>query len=88
MLTLLSVLIMEPRYIIFDEPMNSLNLAARRRLTKLMNSLDQPVITVTHDFDLIAQYDRAIFIHDGTVAADGIPDDVIRRYTEMTDDGA
>jgi biotin transport system ATP-binding protein len=83
LLTLLSVLIMEPRYIIFDEPMNSLDLAARRRLSALMDGLEQTIITITHDFDLIAGYERVILIHDGAVAADGTPDDVIRRYIEM-----
>ncbi len=65
LLTLLSVLIMEPRYIIFDEPMNSLDLAARRRLSAIMDGLEQTIITITHDFDLIAGYDRAILFHDG-----------------------
>ena len=87
LLTLLSVLIMEPRYIIFDEPMNSLDLAARRRLSAIMDGLEQTVITITHDFDLIAGYDRVILIHDGAVAADGPPRDVIRRYIEMVDSG-
>ena len=76
---------MEPRYIIFDEPMNSLDLAARRRLSAVMDGLEQTIITITHDFDLIAGYDRAILIHEGAVAADGAPRDVIRRYIEMVD---
>ena len=88
LLTLLSVLIMEPRYIIFDEPMNSLDLAARRRLAAIMDGLAQTVITITHDLDLIAGYDRAILIHDGAVAADGPPGEVIRRYIAMVDGGA
>ena len=86
LLTLLSVMIMEPRYIIFDEPMNSLDLAARRRLRGLMDCLDQTVITITHDFDLITDYDRAILIEKGTVAADGAPDEVIQRYVTAIDD--
>ena len=87
LLTLLSVLIMEPRYIIFDEPMNSLDLAARRRLSAIIDGLKQTVITITHDLDLIAGYERAILIHDGAVAADGPPGEVIRRYIEMVDGG-
>ena len=71
LLTLLSVLVMEPRYVIFDEPLNSLDRAARRRLSALMDGLEQTVITITHDLDLIAGYDRAILIHDGRLAADG-----------------
>jgi biotin transport system ATP-binding protein len=85
LLTLLSILIMEPRYIIFDEPMNSLDLAARRRLAQLMEALPQSVITITHDFELIAGYERAILIHEGRVAADGRPADVVRRYVAMGD---
>lgn len=84
LLTLLSVLIMEPRYIIFDEPMNSLDRATRLRLTSLMHGLRQTVITITHDLDLVADYDRAILMHEGAVAADGKPAEVIRRYIEMT----
>ncbi|MBX2806737.1 MAG: energy-coupling factor ABC transporter ATP-binding protein [Hyphomicrobiales bacterium] len=80
LLTLLSVLIMEPKYIIFDEPMNSLDLAAQRRLKALMNELSQTFITITHDFDVIAGYDRAILIGDGLVQADGEPGGVIERY--------
>lgn len=85
LLTLLSVLIMEPRYIIFDEPMNSLDLAARRRLSALMHGLEQTVITITHDLDLVAGYDRAILLHEGAVTADGAPGDVIQRYVAMMD---
>lgn len=87
LLTLLSVMIMEPRYIIFDEPMNSLDLVARRRLSQLMDSLPQTIITITHDFDLIAGYDRAILIHDGLVAADGKPGTIVQRYISLADPG-
>lgn len=83
LLTLLSVLIMEPQYVIFDEPLNSLDLVARRRFSRLMDALGQTVITITHDFDLIAGYDRAILIHQGIVAADGPPDRVVARYIEI-----
>jgi biotin transport system ATP-binding protein len=86
LLTLISVLIMQPRYVIFDEPMNSLDLAARRRLSRLMDGLAQSVITITHDFELIAHYDRAILIHDGIIAADGPPREIISRYVAMIDE--
>ena len=85
LLSLMSVLVMEPRTIIFDEPLNSLDLAARRRFTRLMHDLPQRVITITHDFDLIADYDRAILIHRGRVAGDGPPAEVISRYMALVD---
>lgn len=85
LLSLMSVLVMEPRYIVFDEPLNSLDLASRRRFTRLMTTLPQTVIAITHDFELIADYERALLIHDGRLAADGAPAEVIRRYTDIVD---
>lgn len=85
LLSLMSVLVMEPRYVIFDEPLNSLDLAARRRFMKLMHDLPQTVITITHDFELIAGYERALLIHQGRLAADGAPDEVMRRYVALVD---
>lgn len=85
LLTLISVLVMEPRYIVFDEPLNSLDLASRRHLTRVMDGLAQTVITITHDLDLIAGYDRAILVHEGRVAADGAPREVVAEYMGMVD---
>jgi biotin transport system ATP-binding protein len=51
-----------------------------------MDGLAQSVITITHDFELIAHYDRAILIHDGAVAADGPPREIISRYVAMIDE--
>jgi biotin transport system ATP-binding protein len=87
LLSLLSVLVMEPSYVIFDEPLNSLDLAARRRFTRLMAGLAQTVITITHDFELIAGYERALLIHDGRLAADGAPPEVIARYVALVNAG-
>jgi biotin transport system ATP-binding protein len=86
LLSLMSVLVMEPRYIVFDEPLNSLDLTVRRRFARLMHGLPQTVITITHDFELIADYDRALLIHEGRVEADGAPADVVRRYIELVDE--
>jgi biotin transport system ATP-binding protein len=87
LLSLMSVVVMAPRYIIFDEPLNSLDLAARRRFTRLMHALEQTVITITHDFELIADYDRAILIHEGRLMADGAPREVVERYVALVDAG-
>lgn len=87
LLSLMSVVVMEPRYIVFDEPLNSLDLAARRRFTRLMRGLAQTVITITHDFELVADYDRAILIHEGRLLADGPPSEVASRYIALVDEG-
>ena len=82
LLSILSVVIMRPRTIVFDEPMTSLDRRNRARIAKVMAELPQQLVTITHDLDLIADYDRAILLAGGEVAADGQPDEVIARYEE------
>lgn len=82
LLSILSVIVMEPRYVVFDEPMTSLDLVNRRRIAAVMNGLAQTVITITHDLELIAGYDRVILLDKGRVAADGEPGRVIHHYVE------
>lgn len=82
LLSILSVVIMRPRTIVLDEPMTSLDRRNRARIAKVMAGLPQQLITITHDLDLIADYDRAVLLAGGQVAADGPPMQVIARYTE------
>ncbi len=83
LLSILSVVIMRPRTIVFDEPMTSLDRRNRGRIAKVMADLPQQLITITHDLDLIADYDRAILLTGGEVSADGPPREVIARYEEQ-----
>ncbi len=82
LLSILSVVIMRPRTIVFDEPMTSLDRRNRARIARVMADLPQQLITITHDLDLIGDYDRAILLAGGEVVADGPPGEVIARYEE------
>ncbi|MDX2265274.1 MAG: ABC transporter ATP-binding protein [Hyphomicrobiales bacterium] len=82
LLTLLSVIIMEPKVIVFDEPLNSLDLRSRRKVMGVLDGLAQQTIVITHDLDLIAGYDRALLFEGGRVAGDGDPRSVAQRYAE------
>lgn len=83
LLSILSVVIMAPRAIVFDEPMTSLDRRNRLRIARVMADLPHQAITITHDLDLIADYDRAILLADGRVVADGEPSRVVARYLEQ-----
>ncbi|MFV1852103.1 MAG: energy-coupling factor ABC transporter ATP-binding protein [Thalassospira sp.] len=83
LLAISGVLVMEPRYIIFDEPTTLLDLRNRNRVERAIAELDQTVITVSHDLDLIAGYDRVLVFEGGKIVLDGKPGDVIPRYREM-----
>ena len=83
LLAISGVLVMAPRYIVFDEPTTLLDLRNRNRVERAIADLDQTVITVSHDLDLIAEYDRVLVIENGRIAVDDRPAIAIARYREM-----
>lgn len=83
LLAISGVLVMAPRYIVFDEPTTLLDLRNRNRVQRAIAELDQTVITVSHDLDLIADYDRVLAFENGKVVLDGTPADVLPKYREM-----
>lgn len=83
LLAISGVLVMAPRYIVFDEPTTLLDLRNRNRVERAIADLDQTVITVSHDLDLIAEYDRVLVIENGRIAVDDRPVVAIARYREM-----
>ena len=80
MLAISAVLVMEPRYVVLDEPMTLLDLRNKRLVTEIIREIEQPVVLVTHDLDHLRDFDRVIVFHDGRVTADGAPDAAIREY--------
>lgn len=83
LLAISGVLVMAPRYVVFDEPTTLLDLRNRNRVERAIADLDQTVITVSHDLDLIADYDRVLVIENGRIAVDDRPAVAIARYREM-----
>jgi biotin transport system ATP-binding protein len=77
------VLVMNPDIVVMDEPTTLLDLRNKRRISRAVAALPQTVIMVTHDLDLIADYDRVITIDEGRVFADGPPAEVIPAYQEL-----
>ena len=85
LLALASVLVIEPDTVIADEPTTLLDLRNRRRIIHELNALEQQVIVVTHDLDMLADFDRVLCIDDGSLVYDGAPQDAIAFYTDLMD---
>lgn len=83
MVALVGVLIMRPNYVILDEPTTLLDLRNKRVLMDHVNDLSQRVVMVTHDLELLINFDRVICIHNGQVYADGSPDTVVSKYKQL-----
>lgn len=85
MVALASVLVMEPTTIVFDEPTTMLDRRNRRRLQATIDSLPQRAVVVTHDLEMIGDYQRALVVHEGRIAFDGAPADAVTAYCEISD---
>lgn len=80
MVAILSVLVIEPDLIIFDEPTTQLDLKNKIKISNTILSLEQNVIVISHDMEQIKNFDRVIMFEKGKIAKDGIPSDVIPFY--------
>tara|TARA_R110000751_G_scaffold52093_7_gene113735 strand:- start:3122 stop:3796 length:675 start_codon:yes stop_codon:yes gene_type:complete len=83
LLAISGVLIMEPRCVVFDEPTTLLDLRNRNRVAQAIAALDQQVITVSHDLDLLADYDRILVIDQGQVVCDDLPQKALPFYVDL-----
>jgi biotin transport system ATP-binding protein len=73
LLALASVLAMEPRYVVFDEPTTLLDLRNKRRIAEAIRELPQAAIVVSHDLELLRDFDRVLVFEEGRVVMDGAP---------------
>ncbi len=74
-----TVLAMDPRLLVLDEPSASLDPRSRRELLEMLGRLEQTILVVTHDLLFAAELcDRAVILSAGRVVADGDCLDILR----------
>jgi iron complex transport system ATP-binding protein len=70
-----------PRALVFDEPSNSLDIAAQRDVREAMRTLARAglaIVLVTHDLpDVVPEIERVVLLRDGRVWRDGRKDEVL-----------
>ncbi|GAB4278529.1 MAG: ABC transporter ATP-binding protein [Coriobacteriia bacterium] len=68
---LATVLSMNPRLFVLDEPTSNLDPRSRRQMTERLGRLDSTKIVATHDMDVAAALcSRAVILDEGRIAAD------------------
>ncbi|MCL2493658.1 MAG: energy-coupling factor ABC transporter ATP-binding protein [Clostridiales bacterium] len=73
-----SVLVMNPRLLLFDEPTAFLDQAAKRRFMEILGRLEQTRLIATHDPDFARiAADRAVVLENGGIVADGPVEEVL-----------
>lgn len=83
LLAIAAVLATEPDVVVADEPTTLLDLGWRAHVDRLLTSLPQQVVLVTHDLDAAATAERLLVVDDGLVVYDGEPAAGITRYREL-----
>lgn len=82
-------LVHNPRALLFDEPCNSLDLAAQQNVRHTMSSLAQSgtaIILVTHELaDIVPEIQRVVLMNRGKVVADGAKEKIleVERLTSL-----
>jgi cobalt/nickel transport system ATP-binding protein len=78
MVAIASVLSMQPRLILYDEPSANLDLRARRRLIHFLQESQTTQAIASHDLELILEVcDRVLLFNQGGIVADGTPEEVM-----------
>lgn len=82
-------LVHKPRALLFDEPCNSLDLAAQAKVRHTMSSLASSgtaIILVTHELaDIVPEIQRVVLMRKGQVVADGPKEEIltVKRLSEL-----
>ena len=77
-----AVLAMGSRILVLDEPTAGQDYASQRRFMDEVSRLENfdALVFITHDLDLALTYaNRVLLVADGTLAADGSPEEVLTR---------
>lgn len=82
LVALATVLCVEPRLLILDEPTTQLDLRYRNRLISILGEIEQPAWVVTHDLPMLESFDRVLVVADGGIVNDGRPGTVVPWYVE------
>ncbi|MBO0469669.1 ABC transporter ATP-binding protein [Enterococcus sp. DIV0242_7C1] len=81
--TIASIMMMNPKVLIFDEPTCGQDVYGNRRLKKIIQELKHRgvlCITITHDMKFVADnFERIIVMKEGTVLLDGSVSDVFSQ---------
>lgn len=83
LVALVSVLAVEPKVVVADEPTTLLDLRNRNRIRDELARLDQQLIVATHDLELAQDAERVLVVEGGRIVADGPPATAIAAYVEL-----
>ncbi|TMV05569.1 ABC transporter ATP-binding protein [Ruegeria sediminis] len=82
---LISVLAMQPKVIVLDEPFSGLDIPTTRALRRVLDDIDATLVHVTHDPGSLAGYDHVIWLSEGRIADQGRAEPVLAHFLDQMD---
>ncbi|WP_432448285.1 energy-coupling factor ABC transporter ATP-binding protein [Aliiroseovarius marinus] len=79
---LMSILAMNPKLVILDEPFSGLDIPTRRQIQRFLDRYEGTLVHVSHDPRDLAEYDHIIWIDQGRLHEEGHPADILPRYED------
>ncbi|TFF21720.1 ABC transporter ATP-binding protein [Jiella endophytica] len=83
MVALAGVMILEPEWLVLDEPTTLLDRKNTRTIMATVGALPQKVVLVTHDLTLLQGFDRVLVFDDGRIVEDAAPGEAIAAYLRI-----
>lgn len=79
-LCLLSILAMEPRVLVLDEPYAGLDIPTSMQLHRWLEQLEQRVVLITHDPRVLAGFDQVLWLDQGRAQGLGAAGPVLEAF--------
>ncbi len=73
-------LAMEPDVIILDEPYAGLDLPTSIKLKNTIKKLNQQIVMITHDREILEDFERILWIDNGKIVRDGSFENVMPDF--------
>lgn len=83
MLAISAVLVMEPDYVVFDEPTTLLDLRNKRRVTRAIAEMQQTTVVVSHDLEFLEDFERVLVFEGGGIVCDAPPATALPFYRDL-----
>ena len=84
MVAIASLLAMQPKVVLYDEPTASLDMRTRRRLISFLQHSTETMLVSSHDLEFVLDVcDRVLLIDNGQIIADGDPMTVMGNQSLM-----
>ncbi|MGN5239865.1 MULTISPECIES: ATP-binding cassette domain-containing protein [unclassified Rhodococcus (in: high G+C Gram-positive bacteria)] len=83
LLALAAIMVTDPQILVADEPTTLLDLRNTKLIARTFSNLRQQLIVVTHQLDLLGDFDRVLVVDAGRIVADDAPGPAIRFYRDL-----